>query len=263
MSVKLIAVDMDGTFLNDKKQYNQNRFREIYQTLKEKKIKFVVASGNQYYQLRSFFPEIESEIAFVAENGAYIIDARQERYIGEMSTETITKVLNCFSSLPYSVLAVCGRKSAYIIDDVSEEIYQEVLNYYHKLKRVKDLDHIDDTIFKFAASFPEDQVTPILQKLNNLLGDLITPVSSGHGDIDLIIPGIHKARGIKLLQDDWGISDDETAAFGDSGNDYEMIKHVKYGFAVENANAKVKEAAYAVIGSNNSESVLDTIESLI
>ena len=28
MSVKLIAVDMDGTFLNDKKTYNRERFRQ-------------------------------------------------------------------------------------------------------------------------------------------------------------------------------------------------------------------------------------------
>lgn len=29
MSVKLIAVDMDGTFLNDNKEYNRARFAEL------------------------------------------------------------------------------------------------------------------------------------------------------------------------------------------------------------------------------------------
>ncbi|MBF4687526.1 HAD hydrolase family protein, partial [Cronobacter sakazakii] len=70
MKIQLIAVDMDGTFLNDNKQYDKERFTTQYAALKQQGIKFVVASGNQYYQLISFFPEIKDEIAFVAENGA-------------------------------------------------------------------------------------------------------------------------------------------------------------------------------------------------
>jgi hydroxymethylpyrimidine pyrophosphatase-like HAD family hydrolase len=37
-------------------------------------IEFVVASGNQYYQLISFFPEIREQISFVAENGALVLN---------------------------------------------------------------------------------------------------------------------------------------------------------------------------------------------
>ena len=58
MSVKLIAVDMDGTFLSDAKTYNRERFLAQYARMKAQGIRFVVASGNQYYQLISFFPEI-------------------------------------------------------------------------------------------------------------------------------------------------------------------------------------------------------------
>lgn len=61
MTIKMIAVDMDGTFLNDEKKYNVVQFNQIFQVLEEKKIKFVVASGNQYFQLRSFFLLIMKE----------------------------------------------------------------------------------------------------------------------------------------------------------------------------------------------------------
>ena len=47
---------------------------EQYQELKKRGIKFVVASGNQYYQLISFFPELKDEISFVAENGALVYE---------------------------------------------------------------------------------------------------------------------------------------------------------------------------------------------
>lgn len=55
MSVKLIAVDMDGTFLSDAKTYNRPRFLAQYARMKAQGIRFVVASGNQFYQLISFF----------------------------------------------------------------------------------------------------------------------------------------------------------------------------------------------------------------
>ena len=45
MSVKVIVTDMDGTFLNDAKTYNQPRFMAQYQELKKRGIKFVVTSA--------------------------------------------------------------------------------------------------------------------------------------------------------------------------------------------------------------------------
>jgi FMN hydrolase / 5-amino-6-(5-phospho-D-ribitylamino)uracil phosphatase len=37
--------------------------------MKEEGICFVVASGNQYYQLKSFFDDFQDELCYVAENG--------------------------------------------------------------------------------------------------------------------------------------------------------------------------------------------------
>lgn len=78
MAVKLIAVDMDGTFLNPQHEYNKIRFREQYQQLLARDIKFVVASGNQYYQLKSFFDDIDEQIAYVAEGGGYVVDKKKK-----------------------------------------------------------------------------------------------------------------------------------------------------------------------------------------
>lgn len=85
MSVKVIVTDMDGTFLNDAKTYNQPRFMAQYQELKKRGIEFVVASGNQYYQLISFFPELKDEISFVAENGALVYEHGKQLFHGELT----------------------------------------------------------------------------------------------------------------------------------------------------------------------------------
>ncbi|WP_279390827.1 HAD hydrolase family protein [Mammaliicoccus sciuri] len=52
--IKAIAVDMDGTFLNSEGSYDKDLFKDVFSYLKSQNIKFIVASGNQYYQLRSF-----------------------------------------------------------------------------------------------------------------------------------------------------------------------------------------------------------------
>ena len=43
--IKLIATDMDGTFLNDQHQYDQDLLRKVLASCKEKDIYFAAASG--------------------------------------------------------------------------------------------------------------------------------------------------------------------------------------------------------------------------
>lgn len=264
MPIKLIAVDMDGTFLNSRKSYNKERFDKLYRRMVEQDIRFVVASGNQYYQLRSFFPEIQNDIAFVAENGAYVVDRNKDLAVGEMSIKTIEKVLHIFRDLnAYSQLVVCGKNSAYVDLSASDSFYERTREYYHLLKRVDSFSHIEDTIFKFSANFQESEVPQLMEHFRKEVGDTVSPVSSGHGSIDFIIPGLHKASGIQLLQKEWHISDEETAAFGDSGNDIEMLQHVAYSFAMANATEPVKQAAKYLTASNNEDGVLVAMERLL
>lgn len=75
--IKVIATDMDGTFLRDDKTFDEERFKRILSVLEKEAIKFVIASGNQYRQLRLNFPAYDGQFAYVAENGAHIISQGQ------------------------------------------------------------------------------------------------------------------------------------------------------------------------------------------
>ncbi len=57
MTIKLVAFDMDGTFLNDQNTYNHQRFGEILQKLRAKDIHVAAASGSQYQRLLNQFDE--------------------------------------------------------------------------------------------------------------------------------------------------------------------------------------------------------------
>lgn len=55
-NIKLVAVDIDGTFVRSDYTYDTVRFQNIFMRMKNAGCSFVVASGNQYYQLRDLFP---------------------------------------------------------------------------------------------------------------------------------------------------------------------------------------------------------------
>lgn len=262
--IKMVAVDMDGTFLKGTNEYNRKRFADIYQKMLKDEVKFVVASGNQYYQLKSFFPEIESQISFVAENGALVMSEGEELFCGEMSLQLVHEILEFLKTIPEVHTILCGRQSAYVEEVETAEFVAHGRIYYHRLKIVPSLLELNqDKFFKFALNVPDEMTEEILALLNQQFDGQITAVSSGHGDIDLIIPGLHKANGLRILQEKWGIHEDHLASFGDGGNDLEMLRHAGYSYAMENGSPAAKEAAENLAPSNNEEGVLVILEELL
>ncbi|MBF7855842.1 HAD hydrolase family protein, partial [Klebsiella pneumoniae] len=116
MTVKVIVTDMDGTFLNDAKTYDRSRFLAQFAQLQQRGIKFVVASGNQYYQLISFFPEIREQISFVAENGALVYEHGKQLFHGELTRHESQVVIGELLKDPQLNFVACGLQSAYVSD---------------------------------------------------------------------------------------------------------------------------------------------------
>jgi len=265
MTIKLIATDMDGTFLNSQNDYNRPRFQKLYQKMKEKGVKFVVASGNQYYQLKSFFPEIEDEISFAAENGSYVVAEGKEIFVAKAPDELVKEVLDILQDFAGAKALVCGKNSAYMQKGQSQELLDYMGQYYYRLKEVDDLHKVieEDQIFKLALHFPEDEIDAAYKVLEGKLAGKMDMVISGFEDIDLLTLGVHKADGIDKLAAIWNIKPEEMAAFGDSDNDLEMLKYVKHSFAMSNARDTVKEVSSQTIASNDEDAVLDKIEELL
>ena len=73
---------------------------------------------------------------------------------------------------------------------------------------------------------------------------LRTPImSEERGGADVLPVFLSKAYGLQKLAEHWGIPMEETAAVGDSMNDYEMVREAGVGIAMGNAVSKLKEAA--------------------
>lgn len=261
--IKLVAVDIDGTFVRSDYTYDVPRFQRILSRMKDAGCQFVAASGNQYYQLRDLFPGYDRELSFVAENGAFVKDRTELIFTADMPKENVDFVIDVCREYPEILNVLCGAKSAYCQrGTVSQEFFELTGIYYHRLKWVDDFKDVTDQILKFAPTVPEEKTYFYYDMFCERLKGKVEPTTSGHGSIDLIVPGCHKASGLKRLAERWGISREQCIAFGDGGNDIEMLQYCGHSYAMENAPQNVKDAAEYVCPSNEEDGVLVTLEKI-
>lgn len=261
--IKMVAVDVDGTFVHSDYTYDVPRFRRVLSRMKAAGCHFVVASGNQYYQLRDLFPACGHELSFVAENGAFVKEGEELIFAADMPKETVNFVIDVCQEYPEILNVLCGVDSAYCQRGmVSQEFFDLTSIYYHRLKWVDSFKAVKDQILKFAPTVPEEKTWFYYDLLRERLRGKVEPTTSGHGSIDLIIPGCHKASGLKRLAERWGILPEQCAAFGDGGNDIEMLRWCGESYAMDNAPENVKNAAKYVCPSNEEDGVLVTLEKI-
>lgn len=218
-----------------------------------------------FFQLKSFFPDISDELTFAAENGAHIISRGKELFAADMPRPAFEKALAILAADHQGEGIICGKKSAYILETAPETFYNYTHQYYHRLARVPDLSAMfgKDKIVKMAFNFPEHLVDEKIAQLTGALQGVLFPVSTGEGDIDILVPGVTKASALADLGNLWDIQPEEMVAFGDGGNDLEMLQFVGHGYAMSNAIPSIKAIADQVIDSNEEESVLTQIEKIL
>ena len=94
-------------------------------------------------------------------------------------------------------------------------------------------------------------------------GKKMNVVVSGKCWVDCANKGANKGSALRHFQEEYGITPDETLAFGDNLNDIEMLKRASLCFAVENARDEVKEAANFVAPSYKEDGVLQVLKAVL
>ena len=91
--IKLIATDLDGTLLREDKSFNKE-FYDIFYKLKEKNIKFVIATGNQYELVKNRFDLIKDDLVYLVENGNKIVYQNEVLYTSILKQDDKENILN-------------------------------------------------------------------------------------------------------------------------------------------------------------------------
>lgn len=256
---RVVAVDMDGTFLDASSRYDAARFARIRERMDAAGVRFVVASGNQYPQLARYFTEPQ-RLAFVADNGSDVRDRgavlRQSRF----PEPDARRIIAALRDVVGGEFLASGPGGAYLGDGASEWFGTFMARYCPVLTRVGTLEEVADRVFKFSADRRDPLLPGELEALQRRLSDIAHVTSSGHRNIDVVVPGVNKAAGLELLTTRWGVPATAVAAFGDGGNDLEMLRWAGYGVAMANAPAHVRAAATHGAPGNDEAGVLTTLE---
>ncbi len=259
--IKLIATDMDGTFLDNSKNFPQE-FSDLFEELKKKDIAFVVASGNQFLHLYNQFLPHSDDIYFIAENGNYITKGKKELWCSSIEDNNIQTVMEILSRFPEVMPVICGKEKSYIF--ANYQCYQKTIeNHYDAFEWISDLADIEDEIFKFSIHDPLFHISEYVEKIRPELPSHLKILTSGNEWMDIQSQEVHKGVGILFLQDLLQLKQSECAAFGDQMNDYEMLESVGYAYAMGNATKGIKDIAYEVILSNEEQGVIKKIKEIL
>ncbi|SDW97907.1 kanosamine-6-phosphate phosphatase [Marininema mesophilum] len=82
-------------------------------------------------------------------------------------------------------------------------------------------------------------------------------------DVDFTPIGTGKDEIVRFMLNKYKVKPEHTFAFGDSGNDLEMLKAVKHGYLVENATEEAKNAHAKVAAGEYSIGIINTLKSIL
>ncbi|QMT84135.1 HAD family hydrolase [Companilactobacillus pabuli] len=272
MTIKLVAFDMDGTFLNDQNTYNHQRFGEILQKLRAKDIHVAAASGSQYQRLLNQFDEFNQEMDFVSQNGAVVHSAGEPLLVQEIPADAVKKTLDVinhqFAPSDIAEHLVVGYKSAYVDENISKAAFDMTYRYYNHLLRVPDLatatpQRLEDQITSIGVTFDSKvDFDAKMKSLREMLPSGLSSQTSGYNTELISEDTVNKAAGLRELQEKYNVADDEIMTFGDNENDLPMLKITPNSYAMQNAEQKIKDQVAHVTDSNNDEGVLNVLEQL-
>lgn len=258
-SIKLIALDMDGTILDDKGNFSEKIAFKL-KALIDQGIQVVFATGRTHRSAENIMREMGINIPIISHNGSKaVVPGVGQVYNNKMSLEDAKTILSH------------GHK---------EGIYSKV--YIDNVVYIKEPDKVS---LQFAKNHGIDyQVVGNLGQnipggVNMIIFIYPAPVEEKYGEIfkdlnisitrsmpqayEFMAEGCNKGKALKIVADHLGIKSEEILAVGNALNDFEMLKFAGRGIAMKNSDANLLAVWDHVSDfTNNEDGVYRIIEEL-
>lgn len=263
MDIKLLISDIDGTLLNEKKEITEYTKKALNNFVEEGR-QFILATGRAHISAKKILDNIGLEGILISYNGAKITDTRNNEVMYHNPiNEEITRKLIEYSKIKNVHL------NLYIGDDwFVEKKESEKSTFYKNMSKVEpkevDFYNLGKVETTKALFFEEhDKLKEIERELKEEIGEYVDFTYSSKNFLEILNKGVNKGSAVKKVIDLLNISKDNCIAFGDELNDYEMLKYVKYGVAMGNANEKLKNEIVHKTLTNSENGVAKFIEEAV
>lgn len=272
---KWFITDMDGTFLNDKREIAPNS-KEVMKKLQDKGIKFLIATGRVDIAVKNYYYQMGLNEATISCNGSFIRNQStgEVLFADAFDYEQLKVIYNKYKELTDGSIEFHVYSANYIYCDKLSfnlaRIQKVEQNIAEELKTPMCIR--EDILTAIAENKDECYKVMISSENHPLLEKIYTEVNgvfevsgtfSATNFFDIMPVGTNKGEGIRRVAEYYGINMEDSVVFGDNLNDIEMLKVAGMSICPSNAKQEIKDLCDLVIGENNDFSVLKYIEDYV
>lgn len=285
----LIILDIDGTLLNSDGKIT-DLTKNILLKLQSLGHKLVLASGRSFYRLQKIAAELEMVKYggyFVEINGnclydvandnrirLFSLDIEQLNYICSVLPNDIELTFNgdcqLFHIIPNEIfkLKTLIRKEMKLLDNYpwssgAYSWFSDLSDGYFTSQVISSLSDIDCVINKMTLSQNADYIDKFYPLLKVKLQDKFQVALISRRQIEITHINANKGLGLERLIKHFGLSRYKTIAFGDSGNDLDLIGRVDVFVAMGNCLEIVHDRADFVTDSHDSDGIYKFLKAYI
>lgn len=254
--VKIVFFDIDGTLISFKTHKIPESTKRALNNLREKGIKLFIATGRSPFALSELKHLLDFEFdGYVTLNGQYcIVDNKIIRDIS-LPKESLQHI---FPYIEKNKISCEILEIDYIYSNLINERMIEAKKLFGRADSffpIESIERIEKNVTYQLCPFIKDyEEEEFFKNMPRCKGVRWNPFF-----IDVIPEEGGKRKGLEAVLDYLGFSKENAMAFGDGGNDIEMLEFVKYGIAMGNSEEKVKRAAMYVTDDIDNDGVYSAL----
>lgn len=263
MNKKMLALDIDGTLTNSKKEITENTKRAITEVLEMGHI-VAIASGRPTKGTKKLCEELNlkayngyvlsyngAKITRLADNEVVYQKTLEAKYISEIYDYCKDKDIGMMTYEENA--AITGTRT-----DRFMELETRINSL--ELKKVESfVNYVNFPVNKCLLTAEDALAERVCKHLSEKYEGKLSVYRSEPFFVEIMPEGVDKAAGLEVLRKIAGVERENIIACGDGFNDLSMIKYAAVGVCMSNGAKECKEAADYIAPSNDEDGICDAI----
>ena len=258
MNIKLLASDMDGTLLNDKREITPVTQAAIREWVKAGKY-FVPNTGRPLCAMGKVSVLFDEDTPFIVYNGAMGIMHRSKEVLFSiiMDPDLVPEVYQLGNARNVPIVIWCEEKLYVNKDCEGNRLYEKATSA--KFTVIKDESELKEISARGVTKMLWiDEPARVLVHQKDMqahFGGKLNCHASRPELFEFVSPEASKAAALEKVGQKLGVLREEMAAAGDGYNDLSMLKYAGFSIAMGNAPDDIKSECDYVTLTNNENGV--------
>ncbi|HEY0494032.1 MAG TPA: Cof-type HAD-IIB family hydrolase [Candidatus Dormibacteraeota bacterium] len=264
MPIRLVAIDLDGTLVNDALTIHDRDLGAV-KAATAAGVHVVIATGRMFRSSMPYAKTLGLTGPIINYQGAVIREISSEEilYKCELTVEMQQRVLSFTEPRDWHVNAYVDEKVYTERPRPEADLYERISGVpYETVGRLSSWVRQDSTKM-VLVDLDKESVPERIAELTEWMGPIARVTRSLAWFVEVINPEVSKARALALVADRLGVAQADVCAIGDNKNDEEMISWAGFGVAMGDAPPEVKAIARHVTGTVNQAGVADVFERFV